>query len=115
MTLRRILLAVRFAGSAAAQTLIQMSDLQFGMSTSNVGFAHETVELRVRDREPWLKKRESPPAEMPTVSTRRRIHSERQQSFRNGVNGETGRPTHWTSDRQYTQPQLVQYAARLPP
>jgi 3',5'-cyclic AMP phosphodiesterase CpdA len=43
MTVRRILLAVAFAGSAAAQTFIQMSDPQFGMFTSNKGFAHETV------------------------------------------------------------------------
>ncbi len=43
MTLRRILLAAAFAGSAAAQTFIQMSDPQFGMFTSNKSFAHETV------------------------------------------------------------------------
>ena len=36
-------MAVAFAGSAAAQTFIQMSDPQFGMFTSNAGFAHETV------------------------------------------------------------------------
>ena len=39
MTLRRILLAVAFAASAAAQTFIQMSDPQFGMFSSNAGFA----------------------------------------------------------------------------
>jgi len=43
MTIRRILLAAAFAGSAAAQTFLQMSDPQFGMFTGNKDFAHETV------------------------------------------------------------------------
>ena len=43
MTLRSLLLTVAFAGSAAAQTFIQMSDPQFGMFTSNKSFAHETI------------------------------------------------------------------------
>jgi hypothetical protein len=43
MTIRRILLALSFAGTLAAQTFIQMSDPQFGMYTKNAGFEHETV------------------------------------------------------------------------
>ncbi len=42
---RRILYALALAGSAAAQTFIQMSDPQFGMFTSNQSFEHETVNL----------------------------------------------------------------------
>jgi hypothetical protein len=34
MTIRRIFLALCFAGTLAAQTFIQMSDPQFGMYTS---------------------------------------------------------------------------------
>ena len=37
MTIRRILLALSFAGTLAAQTFIQMSDPQFGMYTKNAG------------------------------------------------------------------------------
>jgi hypothetical protein len=38
MTIRRILLALSFAGALAAQTFIQMSDPQHGMYTKNAGF-----------------------------------------------------------------------------
>jgi 3',5'-cyclic AMP phosphodiesterase CpdA len=40
---RRILLALAFAATLAAQTFIQMSDPQFGMYTENKGFEHETA------------------------------------------------------------------------
>ena len=43
MIIRRLLPALAFAGTLAAQTLIQMSHPQFGMYTKNEGFAHETV------------------------------------------------------------------------
>jgi len=43
MTIRRIFLALCFAGTLAAQTFIQMSDPQFGMYTKNATFEHETV------------------------------------------------------------------------
>ncbi len=43
MTMRRILLALWFAGTLAAQTFIQMSDPQFGMYTKNANFEHETA------------------------------------------------------------------------
>jgi 3',5'-cyclic AMP phosphodiesterase CpdA len=39
----RILLALAFAATLAAQTFIQMSDPQFGMFTDNKGFEHETA------------------------------------------------------------------------
>ena len=39
----RILLALAFAATLAAQTFIQMSDPQFGMYTENKGFAQETA------------------------------------------------------------------------
>src|ERR1035438_2507247 len=39
----RILLALAFAATLAAQTFIQMSDPQFGMYTENKGFEHETA------------------------------------------------------------------------
>jgi len=38
MTIRRIFLALCFAGTLAAQTFIQMSDPQFGMYTKNARF-----------------------------------------------------------------------------
>jgi 3',5'-cyclic AMP phosphodiesterase CpdA len=41
--MRRILLALAFAATLAAQTFIQMTDPQFGMYTENKGFAHETA------------------------------------------------------------------------
>ena len=41
--IRRILLALAFAATLAAQTFIQMSDPQFGMFTENKGFEHETA------------------------------------------------------------------------
>jgi 3',5'-cyclic AMP phosphodiesterase CpdA len=41
--MRRILLALAFAATLAAQTFIQMSDPQFGMYTENKGFEHETA------------------------------------------------------------------------
>jgi hypothetical protein len=41
--IRRILLALAFAATLAAQTFIQMSDPQFGMYTENKGFEHETA------------------------------------------------------------------------
>jgi len=40
---RRILLALAFAATLAAQTFIQMTDPQFGMYTENKGFAQETA------------------------------------------------------------------------
>jgi 3',5'-cyclic AMP phosphodiesterase CpdA len=43
MTIRRIFLALAFAGSLAAQTFFHLSDPQFGMYTKNAGFQHETV------------------------------------------------------------------------
>jgi 3',5'-cyclic AMP phosphodiesterase CpdA len=43
MTIRRIAIALAFAGTLAAQTFIQMSDPQFGMYTSNGSFEHETA------------------------------------------------------------------------
>lgn len=43
MIIRRLLPALAFAGTLAAQTFIKMSDLQFGMYTKNEGVAHETV------------------------------------------------------------------------
>ena len=43
MTIRRIFLALSFAGTLAAQTFIQMSDPQFGMYTKNANFEHETA------------------------------------------------------------------------
>ena len=43
MIIRRLLPALAFAVTLAAQTLIQMSHPQFGMYTKNEGFAHETV------------------------------------------------------------------------
>ena len=43
MIIQRLLPALAFAGTLAAQTLIQMSHPQFGMYTKNEGFAHETV------------------------------------------------------------------------
>lgn len=43
MTIRRILLALSFSGTLAAQTFIYMSDPQFGMHTKNATFEHETV------------------------------------------------------------------------
>jgi 3',5'-cyclic AMP phosphodiesterase CpdA len=39
----RILLALAFAATLAAQTFIQMTDPQFGMYTENKGFAQETA------------------------------------------------------------------------
>jgi len=41
--MRRILLALAFAATLAAQTFIQMSDPQFGMYTGDKGFAQETA------------------------------------------------------------------------
>jgi 3',5'-cyclic AMP phosphodiesterase CpdA len=41
--MRRILLALAFAATLAAQTFIQMSDPQFGMYADNKGFEHETA------------------------------------------------------------------------
>ena len=41
--MRRILLALAFAATLAAQTFIQMSDPQFGMYTENKGFEQETA------------------------------------------------------------------------
>ena len=41
--IRRILVALTFAATLAAQTFIQMSDPQFGMYTGNQGFDHETA------------------------------------------------------------------------
>jgi 3',5'-cyclic AMP phosphodiesterase CpdA len=41
--IRRILLALAFAATLAAQTFIQMSDPQFGMYTDNKAFDHETA------------------------------------------------------------------------
>jgi 3',5'-cyclic AMP phosphodiesterase CpdA len=43
MTIQRILLALSFAGSLAAQTFLHLSDPQFGMYTKNANFQHETV------------------------------------------------------------------------
>jgi len=46
---RRILLALAFAATLAAQTFIQMTDPQFGMYTENKGFAagdHLSIEFR---------------------------------------------------------------------
>jgi hypothetical protein len=40
--------ALAFAGTPAAQTFIQMSDLQFGMYTKDQSFAHETVHLELQ-------------------------------------------------------------------
>jgi hypothetical protein len=40
-----LFLALAWAGTLAAQTLIQMSDAQFGMFTKNASFEHETVNL----------------------------------------------------------------------
>ena len=47
MIIRRLLPALAFAGTLAAQTFIQMSDPQLRMYTKNEGFAHETVKSRV--------------------------------------------------------------------
>ena len=41
--MRRILLALAFAATLAAQTFILMSDPQFGMYAENKGFEHETA------------------------------------------------------------------------
>jgi len=41
--MRRILLALAFAATLAAQTFIQMTDPQFGMYAENKGFAQETA------------------------------------------------------------------------
>jgi 3',5'-cyclic AMP phosphodiesterase CpdA len=43
MTIRRILIAISFAGTLAAQTFLQMSDPQFGMYSKNANFEHETA------------------------------------------------------------------------
>ena len=43
MTIRRLLLALALAGTLAAQTIIQMSDPQFGMYTKDKDFAQETA------------------------------------------------------------------------
>ena len=43
MTIRRILLALAFAGTLAAQTFLQMSDPQFGMYIEERDFEHETA------------------------------------------------------------------------
>jgi 3',5'-cyclic AMP phosphodiesterase CpdA len=43
--IRRMLLALAFAATLAAQTFIQMTDPQFGMYTGNKGFEHETANL----------------------------------------------------------------------
>jgi len=48
MIIRRLLPALGFAGTLAAQTFIQMSDPQFRMYTKNEGFAHETVNSTVQ-------------------------------------------------------------------
>ena len=45
MTMRRVFLALAWAGTLAAQTFIHMSDAQFGMFTKNASFDHETVNL----------------------------------------------------------------------
>ena len=45
MTMRRLFLALAWAGTLAAQTFIQMSDAQFGMFPKNASFDHETVNL----------------------------------------------------------------------
>jgi hypothetical protein len=50
MIIRRLLPALAFTGTLAAQTFIQMSDPQFGMYTKNEGFAHENCEFRFRHR-----------------------------------------------------------------
>jgi hypothetical protein len=44
MMIRR-LFGLACAGTLAAQTFIQMPDLQFGMFTKNASFGHETVDL----------------------------------------------------------------------
>jgi 3',5'-cyclic AMP phosphodiesterase CpdA len=43
MTIRRIFLALSFAGTLAAQTFLHLSDPQFGMYAKNASFEHETV------------------------------------------------------------------------
>jgi len=43
MTIRRIFLALSFAGTLAAQTFFHLSDPQFGMYSKNANFQHETV------------------------------------------------------------------------
>jgi N-methylhydantoinase A/oxoprolinase/acetone carboxylase beta subunit len=43
MIIRRLLAALFFAATLAAQTFIQMSDPQFGMFSKNQNFEHETV------------------------------------------------------------------------
>jgi 3',5'-cyclic AMP phosphodiesterase CpdA len=43
MTIRRIFLALSFAGTLAAQTFLHLSDPQFGMFSKNANFQHETV------------------------------------------------------------------------
>jgi 3',5'-cyclic AMP phosphodiesterase CpdA len=43
MTIRRIFLALSFAGTLAAQTFLHLSDPQFGMYSKNANFQHETV------------------------------------------------------------------------
>ena len=48
MIIQRLLPALAFAGTLAAQTFIQMSELQFGMYTKKEGFAHETVNLELQ-------------------------------------------------------------------
>lgn len=45
MTRQRLLVALSWVGTLAAQTFIQMSDPQFGMFTKNASFEHETVNL----------------------------------------------------------------------
>ena len=39
MMIRRLFLALAWAGTLAAQTFIQMSDAQFGMFTKNASFS----------------------------------------------------------------------------
>ena len=43
MTIRRIFLALSFAGGLGAQTFLHLSDPQFGMYAKNASFGHETV------------------------------------------------------------------------
>jgi serine/threonine-protein phosphatase CPPED1 len=43
MKIRRIVLALSFAGSLAAQTFLHLSDPQLGMYSKNANFTHETV------------------------------------------------------------------------
>ena len=45
MMIRRLLPGLTCAGALAAQTLIQMSDPQFGMFTKNASSEHETVNV----------------------------------------------------------------------